>query len=440
MQLAPLLIEAARKNILPLTGRCNLSCIFCSHRYNPPEIDVFELPSLPWEKIEVLLDLLDPSSRIVIGESATRLREGEPFLHPRIREVLFLIREKFPQTPLQITTNGSRLNFALVKAVEELQPLELVISLNSSSPEGRRLLMKDPFPRRALKLMDHLAGHNIPFHGSVMALPHLVGWEDLRETLLYLDRRGARTIRLFKPGFTRFTPDELLPPPSARSRLGYFIKEMQELLKCPLLPEPPGIMDLKPSVEGVIAFTPAWRAGLQKKDLLVSVEEVKPRCRVEAFQTIRKNKDPRVQIQRDGRYKKLVIHKEEGEQSGITMHYDLDPQHLTLVQKYAERRNRILLLTSFEAAPLWEAAGKLFPGNHLQIEAVAASFWGGTICSAGLLTVDDLQRTISNLSLAAEPEVVLLPPRAFDPGGRDLLGRNYLELAPLFSKHTQIVA
>ena len=78
------LVEAARKNILPLTSYCNVRCVFCSHKQNPDGVLIHRLPSLPVAKVEELVQLLDPREKVVIGESATRLVEGEPFTHPEI--------------------------------------------------------------------------------------------------------------------------------------------------------------------------------------------------------------------------------------------------------------------------------------------------------------------------------------------------------------------
>ena len=70
--------SVGRHNILPLTSRCGVSCLFCSHRYNPPGVRAVFFGDLEMEIIRELLDLLNPKEKIVIGESATRL-EGEPY-------------------------------------------------------------------------------------------------------------------------------------------------------------------------------------------------------------------------------------------------------------------------------------------------------------------------------------------------------------------------
>ncbi len=439
-QVEHLLVEAVRNNILPVTGKCNLSCVFCSHRYNPSEAHVYDLPPLPMEQLIRLIDGLDPSLKIVIGESATRLREGEPFSHPHILEILKILRERFPGTPLQITTNGSLLTPTIVQQLSRMQPLELILSANSSSEKGRRLLMGDSKPGRIIDLINDLSLSNINFHGSVVAMPNLVGWDDIEETLRFLELKGARTIRIFVPGFTCFTPDKLATPPSVLIRLHEFIKSMQGSLTCPLLVEPPGVEDLNPLIEGTIKGSPASEAGLQRNDIIVSVNGQNPRCRVEAFNLIQRNRNPALRISRKHEILEKTIFKRKNETSGVTMLYDLDPRHIKTVRSYAETGKKVLLLTSVAAAPLWKAVSSVFNMESLAIVIVSSLFWGGSICCAGLLTVEDFKQEIYKLPLNYKPEIVMLPPEAFDFRGLDILGQSYLEIAELFQEKIKIIS
>lgn len=434
-----LLAEAIRTNILPVTGRCNLSCLFCSHRYNPPEARVYDLPPLPSEKIKYLIDGLDPSAGIIIGESATRLREGEPFTHPHITEILSTIRERFPAAPVQITTNGTLLTPDMLHLLTRLQPIELVLSLNSITKKSRRLLMGDKEPGRVTKIIEEIAERGIPFHGSVVAMPNLTGWDDLAETLRFLESRGAQTIRLFIPGFTRFTPDYLAISSDELTGLNEFIRNMQDALTCPLLPEPPGITGIMPVIEGVIRNSPAAAAGLQRKDVILSVNEENPRCRAEAFNIILRRADPAIEIKRDNNRLQKTIIKRKNESSGITMHYDLDPRDIDTVHNHIKSGKNILLLTSRAAAPLWEATVSGINRENLKIAAVPSFFWGGSIFSAGLLTIADIRREIKKLPRNYSPEIVMLPPQAFDRQGLDLCGQSYLKLAELFPENVKLI-
>ncbi len=143
MKAAPyiMLLEAASKyNILTLTTSCATSCIFCSHHQNPDEVEAYYISKLTREQGENLLEFLDGKNKIVIGESATRICEGEPFAFEYIIEILELTRAKYPKAPIQITTSGINLDEALLQKLSSLGNIELNISLNSCTSEGRKKL------------------------------------------------------------------------------------------------------------------------------------------------------------------------------------------------------------------------------------------------------------------------------------------------------------
>jgi MoaA/NifB/PqqE/SkfB family radical SAM enzyme len=111
----------SRFNILPVTSRCNFCCVFCSHRQNPPDLETILVPDLTSHELDDILCLLDPCRKIVIGESATRCIEGEPFCNPSLMDILAIIRKKFRQTPIHIATNGSLLDAGTLKLLEALR-------------------------------------------------------------------------------------------------------------------------------------------------------------------------------------------------------------------------------------------------------------------------------------------------------------------------------
>ncbi len=147
-----ILWEAAiKENVLPLTSACNLRCVFCSNLQNPRGVRVYHVPHLSLPLALNLIPRLDPRRKIIIGEAATRISEGEPFTHPHVWQALEAVRERYPQTPLQITTNGTFLNREAVQRLAGMGRLEVNLSLNSATPGGRRLLMGDRNPERALE-------------------------------------------------------------------------------------------------------------------------------------------------------------------------------------------------------------------------------------------------------------------------------------------------
>ncbi len=105
-------------NILPVTSVCNMACKFCSHRNNPSDLDIYSLGHLDLSLIEELLDYLPAEGPVIIGESATRIIEGDPITHPDFKKIINRIRYKYPEKQIKITTNGSNLNHQMVDLLQ----------------------------------------------------------------------------------------------------------------------------------------------------------------------------------------------------------------------------------------------------------------------------------------------------------------------------------
>lgn len=475
-ELWPMLLEAAAlHNVLPLTSTCNLRCRFCSHRQNPPGLKVYYFSPLSLGLLQDLISLLDGSRKIVIGESSTRLCEGEPLTHPHFLTVIKELRKRYPRAPLQITTNASLLSksilaelaalkgeqsFAAAKSSrsspKERHPggLELVISLNSSNPARRAQLMGDLQPQKALQAVALCRRLSLPFHGSIVACPDDDGWEDLKRTIFFLEEMGALTTRVFLPGWTRFSPQGF----SAQSRCGSFfslwrelydfVEELKEKIGHPVLLEPPFKEDLRAAVEGVIRNSPAERAGLKRKDVICRINGEETLTGVDCFYKIQRSALPRLEILReekggDGSENQrkalsFVLSKKKGEPSGLVFSYDLEGSAIARVAREVQRKNarEPFLLTSLAAVSLWKAARRdgLLP-QKLKIDVVENAFFGGSICCAGLLTVYDFRRHLEKLkSRKQEPDLIIIPLKPFDSRGRDLRGEHYEDLRRAFPR------
>lgn len=242
-----LVLTCSRFNILPLTSVCNLRCIFCSHQQNPPGVEVIFIPPLSLKEIEELFGYLDSARPIVIGESATRIVEGEPLTHPEFLVIMRSLRRRFPQTLVEITTNGVLLNKVQVEALKGLKPIEVKISLNSVTASGRKRLLGAGGAADILKAIEELTQEGIPCHGSIVAYPKVVGWDDLEKTIYALVQAGVLTVRIFIPGFTRRAPAILCFDPWAfRQELESFLENFRQEVKIPIIVEPPFLHDLIP--------------------------------------------------------------------------------------------------------------------------------------------------------------------------------------------------
>jgi hypothetical protein len=416
---------------------------------------------LPLEELEQLIPFLNGFRKIVIGESSTRLCEGEPLTHPQFLAVLKEIKRHFPDTPLQITTNGTLLNRNLLQelmelsggmtpgkpfaaSLHELPNLELVISLNSSSPGRRSKIMGDRNPQRVLEGIRFCREYGLPFHGSIVAMPHFDGWKDLKETLFFLEEMGALTTRVFLPGYTRFSSRKRFFEQSLWTEMNDFLQELRVNLEHPVVLEPPLKKDLLARVEGVIRTSPAQQAGLKKGDLITEVNGEKVISGVEAFYKIQKAANPLLVIERPGmgdenpmpNHYSVKLQKRKGDSSGIVISYDLEAEAVNRITAEIERKKpeNPFLFTSRAAVPLWEAAQResLLP-RSLCINIVENSFLGGSICCAGLLTVSDFTKHLGELVRKKEkPDLIIIPLKPFDRSGLDLLGEHYEKLPAAF--------
>lgn len=442
-----LVLHSAREaNILPLTSACNVRCVFCSHRQNPPGVEAYRLRPRTLEQVEEMLSFMEPALPVVIGESVTRVLEGEPFTHPKIKDILTMIRTMLPSTPIQVTTNGTLLEEDMVKFLSNIDNLTLYLSLNSANVNNRTRLMNDQLADRAVAAPGLLSRYEIDYHGSLVAMPHIIGWTDLEFSIKLLADKGAATIRIFLPGFTKLAPEECKFDPSLRERLARFVADMRREVDVPLTLEPPYLNDLFADVIGVIKDTPASMVGISPGDMIVSVEGTRPFSRFHAFQMVKKLRSPRLVLQRGGRELTVQMHKAAGEKSGLVMDFDLAPETIEDVYRAARRRRaaNVLVLSSELAAPILEMglAQRANESCDVEVLPVKSNFYGGSIMSAGLLVVSDYVRALQGLLThrpGKKPDLALVPYISFDPSGRDLTGVSYSEIARCTGVDVEVV-
>ncbi len=420
-----LLETASRDNILLLTTNCSTSCVFCSHLQNPEEVNAFYIDKLSGEQIGTLTEFLDETRKIVIGESATRICEGEPFLREDLMEILDNIRAKYRDTPIQITTSGIHLDEAVLSGLKRIGNIELNVSLNSCSVQGREKLYRGKAHWSAVDSIKQLSQYGISFSGSIVAMPHLVGWGDIRDTVLFLSEHGASTIRIFMPGYTRFTKG-LLPAQDIRTSLEEFTIELGKSVDTPLIMEPSGIKDLKAKVEGVLRGSPAWASGILKGDIILRVNGKESLSRVDAYYMALRACNPVLEVLRHGETRDIIVKKTAKVASGMVFNYDIHPEAIDEIERgiIRSRGRRCLLITSELAYGI--LTGCITQNDNMKIEAVRNNYFGGNIMCAGLLTLSDIEAHVAGR--VQLPEVLMLPGIMFDSAGRDLLGRHFKEM------------
>jgi len=419
-----------RTNILPVISLCNTSCVFCSHKQNPSEVEVYKLGRLELCDFEEIIEFLSPDRKIIIGESATRIIEGEPLLHKKFIDIVERVRNKYKSTPIQITTNGILLNGGLVERLTELGGIELNVSVNSIRDDKRKEILglreKDNIKEKLLLLKG-----KINYSASAVFDPIFMGYDDIKEMAEFLDENGADSIRLFLPGYTHLTGKHFELEELYKDVLA-FVKGIKTKNGIPIIVEPSFIFDLKARVEGVVNNSAAKEAGVLEGDIIEGVNGEKVLTRVDAFNRVYRLKNPELNIIRGDRELKIKLAKEKNTSPGFVMLYDIDPDEADGIKRLVERHqsNNVLFITSELAynvlRGLFEISGFTF--NYNIIKAPNA-FFGGTIKCAGLLTVQDIiDRAKDYIEQNGKPDLIVLPPVMFDNRRRDPLGRKLDEI------------
>lgn len=424
-----LLVDAAQNNILPLTSTCNVSCIFCSHKQNPPDLKVLKMPPLKIETVKALLKEINPFSPIIIGESVTRIMEGECFTHPKIKEILKILRQRFPSTKIQITTNGSLLDKEMVEFLKDLGDISINLSLNTASIKNRQFLMKDNLSEQAINSPFLLQKYKIDYHGSIVAMPHLLGWDDLKNIILFFQKFNAKTVRIFSPGYTRYALDIFKDCLRIEERLFDFVNGLRKNISLPITIEPLKLTDLKPWVVGVIKDSSAFKAKIKAGDLILEIGGQKPLSRVDAFNILYQSGNVFLKIFQDEVEKEVFLQKNSGESSGVVMDFDVEPILFTKIKRKFKKYSKVKILwlcSELGEKVLKVGANKFLKNFDLTIKSVKNYYFGGSIACAGLLTVEDILKTLKEVKIL--PSAIILPRMAFDVLGNDIRGDNFKKI------------
>jgi hypothetical protein len=199
-------------NQLSISSVCNCHCLFCSNQLNPFPIAGGTFRDI--EDIKLQLCVMGASDGpISMSDSLPgRVSEGEALLHPRLFEILDLVRRKFFYNTLRFTTNGCLLDAAFVRKLAAYRPIEVTVSMHSTQPAlwARIFAKGEKDARTAMAALPLLKQFGIELAGTIVPLPAICGWADLERTYEYLVTSGAKSMTLYWPGHSVRTPEAVV--------------------------------------------------------------------------------------------------------------------------------------------------------------------------------------------------------------------------------------
>ncbi len=153
----------------------------------------------------------DPQAVITLSDvQPGRISEGEATLHPHFFEICEMVRSNLPNT-LHITTNGSKLTEEFIDRMMYYTPWRVMISYHSCKMRHWTEIMnlserEHEIATDAFRLLNQ-AG--VKLWGAVVALPSMVGYNDILNTMLFMNKYCSK-IRLWRPLYGKVASDELV--------------------------------------------------------------------------------------------------------------------------------------------------------------------------------------------------------------------------------------
>ncbi len=263
-------------NQIQIASKCNGNCIFCSNNQNPFKIhrcdfrEIDEIEKIIWSMPD------DMPYEIILNESLPgRISEGEALLHPKLFEILSLIRNKFQNNVIQITTNGSLLNNDLIKELKKFTPMLIRLSLPSTKKEywKETFSLGDNDYNNAINSISLLRQNNINVESTIIPMPSWVGYKDIEETIKFINSYFLNQVLIYAPGYTDKTKKEAVKKMEYNKlELSDFLQEMSKkysiMFHWSLDPNIFLSIDSN-SIENILKFF--WKNNIQESCWLTSV-------------------------------------------------------------------------------------------------------------------------------------------------------------------------
>ena len=225
----------------PISAVCNSRCLFCSNNFNPFPITRGMFRDVEDVKLQLAL-MPNQHQAIRMSDSLPgRIAEGEAFLHPEFFAILKLIRRKFPTNRICFTTNGSMLDEAFLRELSKFRPVEITLSMHSTQPDlwGYIFGKESTNAKVALQALQLIGRYRMDLVGTIVPLPQVCGWADIEHTYATFVSSGAKSMILYRPGYSRCTgPDAIRQMDCPLEEFMDFADRMYDLHKIPVHAHP----------------------------------------------------------------------------------------------------------------------------------------------------------------------------------------------------------
>jgi uncharacterized Fe-S cluster-containing radical SAM superfamily protein len=442
-------------------SRCNLNCRFCYNKASPPGLRISEFTTgSDVEDIATRIQHYVPQRKLNLFPNMGS--PSEALTHPRIWQILQELRDKTREL-IRIPTNGSLLTPETVRRLKDLQPIYLDISINSSSPERRKWLMRDPAPEIALDSLKLLQTAGIPYSIVIVPWPFpsidaMVA--DLETTIRFVSEHEPTMIQVSLPGYTKESAvEETFSTDEVWNIIKQQCLKLRDRFDCPLVIRPGLFEDYlnpdrikRPIVLGTVRNSPARRGGLRVGDHILEVNGIPTKSRTQALSlltTLHHSEltEAALKINRNEEILNLQLMLTEygspytpGSATHLGMVFSttgIPGDWLESLQQvlHDHKTKEVLLFTSSLVFPYLKAEitrNGYINQKQLHLRVPDNTYFGGNIMMGDLLVVSDFVQAIEKFKKEVDtgPDLVIIPSSPFHMSrwGRDLTGQVYLEI------------
>ncbi|MGE6744159.1 radical SAM protein [Allorhizobium pseudoryzae] len=444
-----------------LSTRCAVQCEFCYLRMDTGNtVAKFNIN----RKSDIEKDV---ELRLLLAETGRRLfaptfQLEEVLSHPLFFHAAERMR-KISDQPFYLSTTGNALDERTIDRLEAVAPVEIRVSLNSSSPDVRARIMQDK-SSTVLRSLGIMSSKHMRFSVSLVAWPAMA-WSEIEETIRFADKSRPYAIFVILPGFTRtFSPQMVIDSDVYYREVAERIVALRYSVRTPLILHPRlfeqialGYPPNTNLVIGVTPDSPAANATIRIGDIITGMDDfaniVSQRQLSNLLSLRHRSLKPFVSIHllRDGEPMRFELDVHGAYRAGYPNkppfedHFGINLlsqgiaiSDLREISRIASKRGarKVAIVTSRVVLPtlddLIERWGTLLWGDLEVVPIVPENrFFGGNIFLGELMTGGDIAEAISELH-ARDPDfdLVLVPSPAFGPGGwwRDLAGEPFSRL------------